>query len=393
MTLHRSKTFAMVGLVALASCAPSVAPAPPATGTPSAPSTGSGVRNVILMVTDGVGIAYWSAAKVAKEDLAVKRMPVVGLVDTRSSDSRVTDSAAGASAYATGMRTYNGAISVRPECQTMLRRDSLSLKRDPSQCEGLESAFDLARRQRMATGVVTTTYIVDATPAAFVAHSPSRYWRDYIAMQFASAGLDVMLGGGRQYFEAATRQDHKDLLGSMCARAVCVSDGAALSAYRADDRPLVGLFAPNNMPPAGKRSPTLPEMVRAALSKLSRDPDGFFAVFETEGTDDAGHTREPLERITAEMLEFDRALEDVLDFARRTPGTLVIVASDHETQGLDLGLRGDTLVAVYGDVGGIGHTGEMVPLFAFGPESERFGGIRENEEIGRMLREVVAERR
>lgn len=383
---RRSKSFAISALLLSGACAPA---------TPAMSGAGPGtaeVKNVIFMVTDGGGLAYWSAAELAADELAVEQMRVVGLVDTQSSDNRVTDSAASASVYATGVRTYNGAISVGPECKNLLMRDSVALKQNPSRCEPLESAFDVARRRGKALGVVTTTYVVDATPAAFVANAPLRYWRESIAEQFASAELDVLLGGGRQYFDAAVRSDRADLLGQMCARAACVTDARTLSAYRPDDRPLVGLFVPVNMAPAGERSPTLPQMVEAALSKLSRDPEGFVAVFETEGTDDAGHNNDPLETIVAEMLEFDQAVGEVLRFARRNPGTLVIVTADHETGGLALGLRGETLVATYPEVGGIGHTASMVPLFAFGPGAERFAGIHDNTDIGRMLKEVVAGR-
>src|SRR5690606_32973056 len=143
---HTSKTLAMLGALALAA-------APAALDAQAAP--GAGPRNVIFMVADGVGVAYWSAAEQAVDDLAVKSMPVGGLVDTQSADSRVTDSAAGASVYATGVRTDNRTISVAPGCRALLRSDSMAVKRDPSLCEPLETVLQLARQRGMETGVVT----------------------------------------------------------------------------------------------------------------------------------------------------------------------------------------------------------------------------------------------
>jgi alkaline phosphatase len=234
--------------------------------------------------------------------------------------------------------------------------------------------------------VVTTTDVIDATPAAFVANAPHRYWRETIVSQYPDAGLEVILGGGRQYFDGTARNVTRDRLSGMCERAACVSTAAELAAYRPDDRPLVGLFAPSDLEQAGARSPTLPQMVEAALARLSRNPQGFMAVFETEETDNAGHGNRSFASVAAEMLEFDRALAQVLDFAERNGRTLVIVTSDHETGGLSLPESGDTMLIAYTTPG---HTGAMVPLFAFGPGAERFGGMHDNTEIGRMLREVL----
>lgn len=380
MSAHTSKSFAILGLLLSTACAP---------GGPTREGPAPGgqeARNVIVMIADGAGTAAWSAAELADGELAVRRMPVAGLVATRSASSRVTDSAAGATVYATGVRTYNGAIGVGPECGELLRRDSLALKRDPSLCEPLESVFDVARRRGMATGVVTTASVTDATPAAFVARSPRRYWQELIADQFARALPEVVLGGGRRYFDGSGREDGRDLLPALCERAACLSTAGELAGYRADERPLLGLFAADALPAAGERSPSLPQMVRAALARLERDPDGFVALFETEGTDNAGHANAPLEALAAEVLEFDAAVGEVLDFARRDGRTLVVVTADHETGGLSLVGEGSGVAARYSTHD---HTAALVPLFAYGPGAERFAGLRRNEEVGRLLMRAV----
>ena len=370
-----------LALCALAACAGGSSSGAPA------PAEEPAVRNIILMIADGTGAGVWTAAEFASDALNVKRMPVTGLVDTRSASHKVTDSAAGATVYATGERVTNRTISVGPSSACPLPRGGNAAGGVwPAGCERLETWFAIARSKGKATGVTTTTSVVDATPAAFVAHSPSRYWSEPIAAQFAEAGLDVLLGGGRASFEGATRSDGRDLLGAMCARAQCVDDAGELAAYRPDARPLVGLFTPGDMDADSTRAVSVPAMVEAALAKLSRDPDGFVAMFETEATDNATHSNLPLERVTADILEFDRAVGIALDFARRTPGTLLIVTSDHETGGFSLAETGRDFELKYTTRG---HTGALVPLFAYGPFAERFGGFRENHEIGRMLVEIV----
>jgi alkaline phosphatase len=350
------------------------------------------VRNIILMIADGAGAGVWTAAAYGTDgDLAVERMPVVGLVDTRSGSSKVTDSAAGATVYATGERVTNRTIAVSggvggEACPLPSSRDTLAVAW-PEGCARLETWFAIAREKGKAAGVVTTTNVIDATPASFVAHAPSRYWRQELAEQFAGAGLDVMLGGGRAWFAGATRADGRDLLGEMCARADCLSTAAELAAYNAGDRALVGLFSPADMDDERPGRPVaLPDMVEAALARLSRDPDGFVALFETEATDNATHANLPLERVTADILEFDRAVAVALDFAERTPGTLVIVTSDHETGGFSLVEVGADFELKYTTRG---HSAAIVPLFAAGPQAARFGGFRDNAEIGRTLLEIV----
>jgi|GEM_PF-5964399 len=338
------------------------------------------------MIADGAGIAHWTAALWESDTLAVQSMPVVGLIDTPSSTNRVTDSGASATAYATGYRTFRNAVGVAPACQEIVQRDTAAIRADPTRCAPLRTVLEASRARGRAVGIVTTDAVVDATPAAFVAKSPSRYWYDQIADQFVAARLDVLLGGGRGYFEGGAREDGKNVMGELCADAICLTTAAELEGYVAGDRRLVGLFAGNDMPLVPARSPTLPQMVTAALERLSLNPQGFFAMFESEGSDEAAHSNLPLSSIAAEMIEFDRAVGVSLDYARRTPGTLLLVLSDHETGGFSILASGDSVRAAYATGG---HSGEMVPLFAYGPGATRFAGIRRNDEIGRLLMEMV----
>jgi alkaline phosphatase len=370
--------IALVGLLAAAACAP---PAPP-----SSPDAAPVPSRFIVMVADGAGVAQWTAALHAAGDLAVRAMPVIGLMDTPSADRRVTDSAAGATAFATGERTFYRAVGVGVACREMMRADSAAVRRDPTGCAPLESALEIARDRGLATGLVTTAAVTDATPAAFVAKAPSRYWYDEIADQIVAARLDVLMGGGRGYFAGGARYDGRDVTAALCEGALCITTPEELARYRPDERRLVGLFTGEAMPFSDAREPSLPAMVEAAIARLAMNPRGFFALFESEGTDDAGHQRVPLEQMAAEMLDFDAAVAVALDYARATPGTLLLVLSDHESGGMTILPARDTVTATY-TTGG--HSATMVPIFAYGPGAERFGGILRNDEVGTILKELV----
>ena len=389
-------SFAMALLAILVGCASAPTPqrseAPPhrykepvAAADQRAPNQAG---SVILLIGDGMGAAYWTAAKFAADSLAVQRMPVVGLVDTRSTDSRVTDSAAGATVYASGVRTYNGAIGVGPECLEMMRRDSLAVTRDPASCAPLRTVFDVARERGMATGLVATSSITHATPASFAAHVPRRSMQPEIARQLAAGPVDVLLGGGRGFFTGSLRPDSQDVLAAACRTAVCLSEPAELATYRPDGRRLIGLFADEHLERAAVREPSLVAMTDAALARLSQNGEGFFLVVEGSQPDWRGHENAPLRAVVEEVLDFDHAIGRALDYAAENPRTLVVVTADHETGGLAVSEQGDTLAAAYTTDY---HTAQMVPLFAAGPGAERFGGIKENWQIGNLLLEAIRE--
>lgn len=343
-------------------------------------------RNFLVFLGDGVGTAYWTAARLAQGELAVETIRVAGLTDTRSSDSDVTDSAAGATVYAAGVRTYNGAIGVGDECRELFAADSAAVMRDPAACAPLETVLDIAFDREMGTGLVATSSLTHASPASFGAKVPYRRMQAEIATQLAARPIDVMLGGGRGWFDGTLRADGQDILTPLCSAATCLESAEQLAAYRSEDRRLVGLFANDGMPAASERTPALAEMTRVALDRLSRAANGFFLFVEGSQPDWRGHDNRPLQAVVDEMMDFDAAIGVGLDFARSDGETLVLVVADHETGGLSLNLVDGAVEARY-TTGG--HTGAMTPHFAFGPGAERFGGIQQNDRIGQMLMDLV----
>lgn len=332
----------------------------------------SAPRRVVLFVGDGVGLAHWSAALYAADNLAIERFPVVGIVDPRNTSRARPESASAATALSTGVRTYSGAVGVGPD----------SLPRT--------TVLEIAEEAGLATGLATTALITDATPAAFAAHVRDRDDRFEIARQMAGQGIEVLLGDGRAAFEPATRPDSLDLIAELRRSRVWVAEPNSLARLAAADTVfgLVGFFPTDRDFDTEGRRPPLAALTDAALTVLERDPDGFFLVIENEHTDHFSHESFPLSRIAAEVEVLDRSVAVALDFQRRHPSTLIVVIGDHETGGLSLvPNEAGSLDAVWGDED---HSATLVPVFARGPGANRFGGIHSGAEIGQALLDLVA---
>lgn len=327
---------------------------------------GTRPRNVVLMIGDGMGLTQITAALYANDnEIAFERMPVVGLHKSYSSDDLITDSAAGATAFACGEKTYNGAIAVRPDhspCTTLLER---------------------AEAAGMPTGLVATSTIVHATPAAFYAHVDSR--RDYpeIAAQLATSGVDFWVGGGQQFF--ARRDDGRDVVAEMTAAGRTVEsyfERATAEMSPDPTRPYAYLTADEDPLPASGGRDYLTRATELALDYLSdRDTAdaGFFLMVEGSQIDWGGHANDS-EYIISETREFADVVGDVLDFAQRDGETLVVVTADHETGGYAIN-KGSELGRIEGAFTSDYHTADLIPVFAAGPGAELFGGIYENTAI------------
>ena len=289
-------------------------------------------RNVVFMIADGFGPASEVLARAANgRPLALDGI-LTGAVSTPSTDSRVTDSAAGATAYACGIKSYNGAIAVGPDgapCRTVL---------------------EAARDAGFATGLVATSRITHATPASYAAHVPQRADEAEIAAQMAAARLDVMIGGGGRFFvpESAggSRTDGRDLRREMLAHGALVTTSrAGLDRFPA--APAVALLAPDHMAYEIDRDetdePALAAMATKALDLLAATPaahaHGFFLMVEGSRIDHAGHGNDAAAHVR-DILAYDAAVAAVLDWARRDGNTLVVSTADHETGGLTLGRDG-----------------------------------------------------
>lgn len=334
---------------------------------------GQRAKNIIFLIGDGMGVPQISAALYSNNNrLALEAFPYVGFHKTYSESDLITDSAAGATAFACGIKTYNGAIG---------------MDQDTLPCYSL---LEELQDNGYATGLIATSTIVHATPAAFAAHQPLRWQYEEIAVDLSQAGVDFMVGGGRRYFNRRDK-DERDLLQEMA------KEGYLIRSYLDDDLPniMTGsaerffyLSADKHPLTRAAGRAYLPYSVQLGASFLSRKSDsGFFLVAEGSQIDWGGHSNEG-QLIVEEVLDFDRAVEAALDYARRDGETLVVVTTDHETGGMAI-MPGSKMGDIKASFNHNGHTAAMVPVFAYGPSSERFEGIYDNTEIYFKMRAAL----
>jgi alkaline phosphatase len=301
----------------------------------------TGVKNIILLIPDGMSLSDIVLTRWYQEGrpLAMDGF-VSGLVRTYSANSLITDSAAAGSAYATGRKVENETVSVAPAAAPMPG----AFASPPEDAHRpLPTILEAARLKGMATGIVTSSALIDATPASFASHVLDRYDKDVIAEQMVYAGVDVLLAGGSDHLVPGAakdnRKDGEDLTRSLAGLGyVYVTDKDGLT--RAAARPEIwGLFAPGEMPSEFDRPPgslpDLAELTREALRILSRDKDGFFLLVESGEIDSFGHDNDPI-GIISEVLAFDKAFRVAVDFAVADGRTAVVACADHATGGLSI---------------------------------------------------------
>jgi alkaline phosphatase len=304
-------------------------------------------RNVIVLIADGCGSEQYALARWFKgAPLALDEI-LVGGVKTYIADSVVADSAPTATAYATGYRTSDKLIGVGPKGGTLstVPEPPATLHYRP-----LANVLEGAKLKGMATGIVSTSRITHATPAAYIAHVPSRSQEEVIMEQAVYQNIDVVFGGGGRYLlpksAGGKRGDGENL------RAVLRTKGYVLAENSGDMNAFVtgrifGMFAGDHMEPEidrmefAPKQPSLEEMTVKAIDILSRKPlkKGFFLMVEGSEIDWADHGNDP-SQVISDMLQFDRAVKAALDFARKDGNTLVLALSDHNTGGMTIGNYG-----------------------------------------------------
>ncbi len=349
-------------------------------------------KNVILLIGDGMGPVQRQAARLGlgrgTQKLVMDTLPVSGAVRTGCADpmAEVTDSAAAATALATGVKTNNGVVGLSPDGAVV------------------PSILELAKRAGKAVGLVTTCQVTDATPAAFASHVPDRSDQSEIARQYIEeTGVDVILGGGADWWiplgsrrvfaphplddpEAAGLSQHGDLIERARTHGYSIAHDAGDIADVATAK-VLGLFANQELfrqsgegdgahydPPMSLQS-----LTAAAIRLLSHHPEGFFLMIEEAAIDRMGHHNNGTLAIKA-VHELDRAVEVAMGFAETHPDTLLIVTADHECGGLGIDAgRGDVVIRLHWET--TGHTPTNVPLNAFGPGASALTGEYENTHV------------
>ncbi|MEM1324557.1 MAG: alkaline phosphatase [Bacteroidota bacterium] len=330
-------------------------------------------KNIVLMIGDGMGLSQVTAAIYSsKKKLNLERFPVIGFHKSHSADNLKTDSAAGATAFACGIKTYNGAIGMGTDtmpCFTILEE---------------------AEAKGMATGMVVTSPITHATPAAFVAHEPMRVFFENIAADFLDVEVDFLVGGGQRYFDYR-EFDERNLYKELQEKGYSVKSfrDSELTGYRPKSDQNFIYFSANSDPlPVIQGRSYLPYASKMGINFLKKHSEkGFFMMIEGSQIDWAGHANEG-QLLVAEMLDFDKAIGEVLAMATEDGETLVIVTADHETGGLAIN-PGSKKRKLKLEFTTNDHTSTMIPVFAFGPQAELFSGIYDNTAIHTKMRKAL----
>jgi alkaline phosphatase len=331
-------------------------------------------KNIIILIGDGMGVDAVTATVLTHSNSPYKRFKSIGFSLTSSANNLITESAAGATALATGYKTKSYLVSV----------DSLS--------QPLYTFFELAMDKSKSAGIVVTSSVSHATPGAFYAHVNDRKNEYEIALQLASKNLDVVIGGGREYFLpenlGGSRKDNRDLISEMKNHGYKYFESTDELLSSNSDEKILALLSFNGFPSADERIFSLAELTQKAIDKLYTDEDGFVLMIEGSQIDWFAHDNNT-EKLLTELEDFNSAINTCLDFAESSGNTLVIVTADHETGGVAVtsgNKDGSNLVLSYT---GRGHTAAMVPIFAFGPGEENFQGIMENFNLSRIIFQLI----
>ncbi len=334
------------------------------------PPVDNEVRNVILMIGDGMGLEQVSCAWVLNHGkLNLDNFPTIGLSRTWATDALITDSGAGGTAWAAGVKTAENHVGTA------------------SDNSDLPSLLVKARELGKKTGVAVTCHLADATPCDFCCHNEYRYNQDDLVADYVTCGVDYISGGGLDWF-TVNRKDGRDITKEMAAAGynVVLSEAELMEA----ELPVIGILAPDNLPVAQERGDLYRHSVARGLDILSRESGdkGFVMMLEGSCIDDWLHGND-IGKAMEELLDFDRTIGDVLRWAAADGHTLVVVTADHATGCLTL-QDGDL---EKGEIGvhfaSESHNGIAVPVYAWGPGSDAFNGIRENDEWGRIIGSFV----
>ena len=355
-------------------------------------------QNVIYLIGDGMGFGAVSSLLLSENgQTGFEMAPVIGLNETQSANNYVTDSPAGGTALATGTRTCNGFLGVDPDTVQ------------------LTSVLKKAQAMGKKTGIVVNTTLTEATPGAFYAGVPSRSMSYKIAEQFTQSGVDVAIGAGLSAF--INRPDSIDMT------AVLIEKGYDVyldwrSVLNTNSEKFVGILEMSDVHRRNKSSNSVAKAAEGdqvclaaklaadagdldtarfsepveylgkasakALDQLSKNaPNGFFLMIESAIIDGYGHNNDS-EGMVEEMKEFDTTLKILVDYVNKHPETLLVVTADHETGGTNVGYKSHAINQPEGlkmTFSTKGHSGTVVPIFAYGAGAEKFAGIFKNYEI------------
>ncbi|UKT63010.1 alkaline phosphatase [Pedobacter mucosus] len=338
--------------------------------TPTYKSDGNNkkVKNVILLIGDGMGLAQVHAGLIANHgDLNIARIKNIGFSQTAAANSDNTDSAAGATAMATGEKTNNRYIGMGTDHKV---RTNL---------------VDTLNGLGIKSGIISVGDITDATPAAFYAHQAERTMSMEIAKDLLSSKVEILVGSNQAAF---LENKDTELLDKLTTKGFALSKSFTDFSKQVSGKQLVLLPSEDTRSILKGRGDLLRKSLNKTIEILNKNKNGFFIMAEGAQIDHGGHAND-LPVVVTEMHDFDKTVEAALRFADQNGETIVIVTADHETGGLTL-LDADTKNGkVTGNFSTDDHTNIMVPVYAYGPHSGEFCGMYSNTEIFKKIIKII----
>lgn len=331
-------------------------------------------HNVIFIIGDGMGTAQVYSSIVARgENSAFLLFPYSGFSRTYSHNKYTTDSGAGGTALVTGHKIDNNHVGLGPDGSSY-----------PSFLTTAKQMFG------MAAGFVVTSSVLDATPASTYAHVSNRQLWDSISMQMAQSGFEVMIGGDKNHFLPENRNDGLSPLDTLIGKGYCIANNV-VELLSSRSQKICGLLSAGTPPQAKDRGRLLAIGALKAIEVLKQNNNGFCLMIEGSQIDHACECNDSA-CLAGEMYDFEDMLHVVMDFAQRDGNTLVIVTADHESGGLTL-KDGSIMYGISRTTWSApgNHTGVMVPVFAYGPGAEYFGGVQENTDFYNKIMRLLSE--
>ena len=328
-------------------------------------------RSIIVFVADGLGFSHLSLGLHTQRTDEVpvwQRFSTTGWYDTRPLAGPITDSAASGTALGTGFPTTN---------------DRIGLDKDGTV---LSNLFEEAWLADYRTGIVTDSYIWDATPAAFVTHTINRDNAEDIMRQLAQSQLEILFGELEDVGEGDV-PDWNSSMEILASRFHMLDAHLKIPPELAPDAPLATAF-PEDSIMDDQSTPSLLSMTEVALTRLSSTDQRFLLLVESEEMDSASHKNDS-KRLQSGLYSIQNTLEFLLNYVEEDGDTLLLVISDHETGGLAVSYDLDTypnlkLVWASND-----HTATVVPWMAMGPGADVFLGVKRIWELGLRLKGLL----
>jgi alkaline phosphatase len=329
-------------------------------------------KNIIFFIADGMGFSHLSLAMMSQKETGAtsvwQQFDVRAWHDTRSTYGPITDSGASATAMATGTPTFFDVIGMDADGNSV------------------PNVFEVATSNGYNTGIVTDSYVWDATPAAFLAHTKSRDNARDILVQTAASEVDILFGELEDLGQDGN-PELEETMEILTKRFQILDKSLVLPDKKYPLQPIAAIYEEDEIQDL-ESQPNLPKLTTLALTYLTKEDAPFALMVECEEMDSGSHSNNS-KRVLKGIEVIEETLSLILDFAEKDGNTLVVFTADHETGGMAAGVDFDEYPNMQIIWASQDHTASVVPLLAKGPGSEEFINVDRNWQIGQLLEKLI----